>query len=142
MLKARIVLTLAATGILAVALASRADAQKIKADPIKPLDNVSGSVTFKAYCAQCHGVGGRGNGPAAKALKVAPADLTTIAKRNGGKFPVASVRAIISGEHEMPAHGSREMPMWGPVLRSVEAPPIAELRIANLINHLQQIQEK
>lgn len=142
MSKARIALTLAATGILAVSLASRADAQKIKADPIKPLDSVTGSVTFKAYCAQCHGVGGKGNGPAAGALKVPPADLTTIAKRNGGTFPVGRVKAIISGEHEMPAHGSRDMPMWGPVLRSVETPPVAELRITNLITHLQRLQEK
>ena len=142
MSKARTVLTLAAAGILAVALAPRADAQKLKPEPIKPIDAINGSATFKAYCAQCHGVAGKGNGPAARALKVPPADLTTIAKRNGGRFPADAVKAIISGEHEMPAHGSREMPMWGPVFRSVETPPVAELRVRNLVTHLQQMQEK
>lgn len=56
---------------------------------------------------------GRGKGPAASALRTPPADLTRIAQRRGGKFPVEEIAAYIDGRTAMPAHGSREMPVWG-----------------------------
>ena len=51
----------------------------------------------------------------APALKATVPDLTVIAKNNGGKFPVARVRRIIMGEGMIASHGSREMPVWGPI---------------------------
>lgn len=126
---------------LMLALAGHAQAQ-VKREPIKPIDSVNGSATFKAYCAQCHGVSGRGDGPAAKALKTPPPDLTTLAKRNSGQFPAGAVKQTIMGDTMSPAHGSPEMPMWGPVFRSVENPSVAELRVTNLVKYIEGIQEK
>ena len=132
-----------ATAVLALLISSQQlDAQKVKREPIEQPQGVSGAMTFKAYCAQCHGVNGAGNGPAAKALKVPPADLTQISKRHGGTFPAADVKNTITGDHEVTAHGSREMPMWGPVFRSVEDGAVTELRIINLVKYLEQIQQK
>jgi mono/diheme cytochrome c family protein len=126
---------------LMLALGGHAQAQ-VKREPIKPIDSVNGSATFKAYCAQCHGVSGRGDGPAAKALKTPPPDLTTLAKRNSGQFPAGAVKQMINGDTMSPAHGSPEMPMWGPVFRSVENPSVAELRVTNLVKYIEGIQEK
>lgn len=135
------VVWVAATTALLLAVGGHAHAQ-VKREPIKPIEGVSGSATFKAYCAQCHGVSGRGDGPAAKALKTPPADLTTLTKRNSGKFPAGGVKQVINGDTMNPAHGSREMPMWGPVFRSVESPSVVELRVANLVKYIEDIQEK
>lgn len=134
--------TAAAFALVLSVAATRVEAQKVTREPIKAPEGVSGPATFKSYCAQCHGVSGRGDGPAAKALKVPPADLTQIAKRNRGTFPALDVKNTITGDHEVAAHGSREMPMWGPVFRSVENPPVTELRVANLVKYLEQIQQK
>jgi mono/diheme cytochrome c family protein len=68
---------------------------------------------FVQYCSACHGVEGRGDGPAASALQPPPADLTRIAQRRGGHFPVADIPAAINGRTVIPAHGSREMPIRG-----------------------------
>lgn len=90
----------------------------------------------------CHGIGGKGDGPAAKALTVAPADLTQIAKRREGRFPYETVRQTITGENELAAHGTREMPMWGPVFHDMEDPATTRLRLGNLITYLESIQER
>ena len=136
----KVVWAVSATALL-LALGGHAQAQ-VKREPIKPIDAVSGSATFKAYCAQCHGVSGRGDGPAAKALKVPPADLTTLTKRNNGQYPAGAVKQVVNGDTGSPAHGSRDMPMWGPVFRSVENPSVVELRITNLVKYIEEIQEK
>jgi mono/diheme cytochrome c family protein len=136
-------LALAATAGLVFALAAPSAAQQtVKREPIKPMADVSGAANFREYCTVCHGTGGRGDGPAAKALTKAPADLTGIAKRNGGKFPALAVRMTIVGDTEYAAHGSREMPMWGHVFRSVDGDPTTALRLRNLVNYLESIQEK
>jgi len=67
---------------------------------------------YRRACAPCHGTDGRGAGPAAKALLAPPADLTLLAARNGGVFPRDRIVATIVGERTIPAHGSREMPVW------------------------------
>lgn len=131
----------AGAAALLLALGGHAQAQ-VKREPIKPIETVSGSATFKAYCAQCHGISGRGDGPAAKALKTPPADLTTLTKRNNGQYPAGAVKQVVNGDTASPAHGSREMPMWGPVFRSVENPSVVELRITNLVKYIEEIQEK
>lgn len=68
---------------------------------------------FERYCSACHGMDGRGQGPVAPALRTPPADLTQIAKRRGGQFPVAEIAAHIDGRADVQAHGSRDMPVWG-----------------------------
>jgi mono/diheme cytochrome c family protein len=82
--------------------------------PHIPGETVSaGQQYFLRSCSACHGVAGRGDGPAASALRTPPADLTRMAQRRGGHFPVGEIAAYIDGRTVVPAHGSREMPIWG-----------------------------
>jgi mono/diheme cytochrome c family protein len=73
----------------------------------------TGADEFHNSCAVCHGADGRGDGPLAKVLTVKPADLTRLAKRNGGVFPIERVSKTIDGRQQVGAHGTREMPVWG-----------------------------
>lgn len=86
----------------------------------------------------------KGDGPAARALKKAPADLTQLAKRNGGKFPTDRIRRHIDGTSPPPeAHGSREMPVWGNALKQIDASaPGISYRIVTLTSHLESLQAK
>jgi len=115
--------------------------KQVKKIPITPTPASSGKEMFNAYCAACHGTEGIGNGPAASALKKAPADLTQLAARNGGKFPSAHVYAVLS-EVDSPVHGSKQMPVWGPLLSSVsQSQGEVQLRINNLVNYVQSLQK-
>jgi mono/diheme cytochrome c family protein len=108
------------------------------------LDSFKGPELFKAYCATCHGKDAKGGGPMAGSLKIAPADLTRIAERNGGKFPFLQVQKIISGEQQAPgAHGTREMPVWGPIFSEVTwDQDLGRVRIYSLAMYLEAIQVK
>jgi mono/diheme cytochrome c family protein len=134
---------LAAAGLAftLVALPSAAQ-QTVKHEPITPIADVSGAATFGAYCTVCHGPAGKGDGPAAKVLTTPPADLTQISKRHGGKYPAASVRMSIIGDTALPAHGTRDMPMWGPVFSHTEGDATSMLRLRNLVGYLESFQEK
>ena len=105
-----------------------------------------GQAIFEERCASCHGTAGRGDGPAAAALKSRPADLTEIANKNEGRFPRAKVSAWIDGETSIPAHGSREMPVWGRVLREEIGGPYgkaaARAEIQALTDYLESIQSR
>ena len=74
---------------------------------------LSGPELFERLCASCHGATGRGDGPVAPLVKVGVPDLTLIAFRDGGEFPAEDVHRIIDGRSERPAHGPRDMPVWG-----------------------------
>jgi mono/diheme cytochrome c family protein len=116
-------------------------AQTVKQGTAPRIQSVEGVDTFKTYCAVCHGPDAKGNGPAATALKKAPADLTTIAKRNGGRFSATDVEAVIMGAQVMASHGSRDMPIWGPVFQSMASEPgVMKLRVSNLVNYIKSIQ--
>jgi mono/diheme cytochrome c family protein len=106
--------------------------------------SIRGDNLYKAYCASCHGDDAKGNGPMAAWLKVQPSDLTRIAARNGGKFPLARVDRIISGEEALPSgHGTRVMPIWGPVFSQVtQDQDLGRVRIDNLARYLRDIQSK
>jgi mono/diheme cytochrome c family protein len=111
----------------------------------KPLiGSIQGDNLYRAYCASCHGESAKGNGPMAAWLKVQPSDLTRIAARNGGKFPLARVDRIISGEETLPSgHGTRAMPVWGPVFSQVARDQdLGRVRIDNLARYLRDIQTK
>jgi mono/diheme cytochrome c family protein len=96
---------------------------------------------FRAYCASCHGSDAKGRGPAAPALKITVPDLTVLAKNNGGKFPSAYVRKVITGDEVTAAHGSREMPIWGPIFHQIEADvDWGNVRVENLVKYLESIQ--
>lgn len=104
----------------------------------------SGKEMFVSYCASCHGKDAKGDGPAANALKQLPADLTTLAKRNGGKYPTDKVTTILRGQTKLMAHGDQEMPVWGPVFWRLSGgrEEQVQMRIANLNRYLESLQEK
>ncbi|MEO8601346.1 MAG: c-type cytochrome [bacterium] len=78
--------------------------------------NPARAAYFK-YCSACHGLDGRGHGPVANSLQPPPSDLTQLARRNGGTFPVERVRTRIDGRQQLAAHGPAAMPVWGTVFR-------------------------
>ncbi len=106
--------------------------------------SVKGPDLYRAHCAPCHGVDGKGDGAVAPALKTKVADLTVLAKNSGGKFPVERARKIILGEEpSLIPHGSREMPIWGPIFHQIENDrDFGNVRIQNLIKYLETIQQK
>ena len=57
---------------------------------------LDGEQWFRAYCSPCHGLDGKGHGPAASGLKTVPADLTMITARNGGTFPRAFIAELVA----------------------------------------------
>lgn len=96
---------------------------------------------YRSFCGSCHGIDGKGDGPAAAALKVSPGDLTLLARANNGKFPEDRIVTMLGSMPGTEAHGSKEMPVWGDVFRSRgEAQMIVTLRIANLVRHLESLQ--
>jgi len=116
----------------------------IKHVPVTATSPTSGSEMFKTYCAVCHGTDGKGNGPAAAALKVAPADLTTLSKNNGGKFPDMKVVSTIRGQSNLAAHGTQEMPVWGSLFWGMSRGHEGEVqqRVANLTKYIETLQQK
>jgi mono/diheme cytochrome c family protein len=112
--------------------------------PLPRTSPTSGREMYRAYCADCHGEQGKGNGPVASVLKVMPPDLTTLTKRHDGKFPYDRVYKTISGDVTAAAHGSREMPIWGPVFRDMAKgnKSEAKLRMKNLTSFVASLQEK
>lgn len=137
----------AAMLISASALAQDAPAKNeptVKHVPITKTSPTSGNYMFESYCAVCHGRDAKGGGPAAPALKVPPADLTMLAKKEGGKYPSAHVASVLRGQADMASHGSKEMPVWGPLFLSISQGHDAEVhqRIANLVAYLETLQTK
>jgi cytochrome c5 len=131
--------------ITTVMMASSQETKKeIKHVPITSTSPASGQEMYKSYCAVCHGTDAKGNGPAADALKVAPTDLTALAAKNGGKYPAMKVSAVISGEEALPAHGSKDMPIWGHLFRSMSGGHQSEVqqRVANLNKYIESLQKK
>jgi mono/diheme cytochrome c family protein len=116
----------------------------IKHVPIRQTSPASGQEMFTQYCAACHGRDAKGHGPAASALKVPPPDLTVLAQHNGGKFPGTHVASVLQFGSNMPAHGTREMPIWGPLLQSLKRTDDAQAkqRIANLTDYINSLQVK
>ena len=108
------------------------------------IESLEGRDLFRAYCAVCHGADARGGGPAAPFLKGKVPDLTRIAERRGGGFPLPQVERIITGEETVPsAHGSREMPIWGPIFGQIQRDQdLGKIRVRNLANYLESLQAK
>jgi mono/diheme cytochrome c family protein len=116
----------------------------IKHVAAKATSPVSGKEMYTTYCAVCHGTDGKGAGPAASALKVPPTDLSALSKNNGGKYPGLKVDASIRGESSLPAHGSKDMPVWGHLFWSMSSGHEGEVqqRVTNLTKYIQSLQAK
>jgi mono/diheme cytochrome c family protein len=116
----------------------------------------AGKSEYQASCEACHGADGKGKGPLSAQLKVPPADLTVLAKKNNGVFPVQSVYEVIDGRQAILSHGTRDMPIWGnrytvdqiqiqQALRNYpyyDPEATVQIRILSVIDYLYQIQEK
>jgi len=109
-----------------------------------------GKREYDSNCASCHGSDGKGAGPFVEFLKRSPPDLTTLARRNGGVFPVARAYEVIEGAG--PGHGTRDMPIWGRDYRVqageyyVDVPydpaVYARTRMLALVDYLARMQAK
>lgn len=114
--------------------------------PISRTPASSGKQMYVSYCAPCHGLDGRGQGPVAAALKKQPADLALMSKNNGGKFPSTHIMSVLEFGAANPSHGTAQMPVWGPVFRSMDTTDLPQgmkvLRISNLSQYLQTLQTK
>jgi mono/diheme cytochrome c family protein len=136
--------------ILALAFAGGAllSAQSTVHLTINRTNPADGKQMFVNYCAPCHGVDGRGNGPVASELKTAPSDLTMIATNNRGVYPAVHLMAVVKFGVQVPAHGSQEMPIWGSVLGQIDQlnnnsqQERVSLRIYNLVQYLKTLQTK
>lgn len=113
----------------------------------------TGQLEYRDYCASCHGMSGKGDGPVGSVLAKSPGDLTQLSRKNGGKFPFEHVYRTIDGRDAISAHGRRDMPVWGQVFRlrqgsraGAGAPTLTEheikARIKPLVEYVRSLQEK
>jgi mono/diheme cytochrome c family protein len=107
------------------------------------VESTVGPVLYKTHCAVCHGTDGKGGGPLARYLRTAPPDLTRLTARNNGTFPLARIQKLIAGEEELPAgHGTRLMPVWGPLFSQVDWDrDLGRVRIYNLAKFIATMQK-
>ena len=115
----------------------------VKKVPPRPTVAIDGKSLFNQYCAVCHGADAKGGGPAAGALKQHPTDLTQISRNNNGRFPEEKILTQLKGGAGITAHGSEDMPIWGPIFGRM-SPNLSQRqdRIHGLLNYLEQIQAK
>jgi mono/diheme cytochrome c family protein len=114
-------------------------------NPPLVISSMHGRDLFEFYCATCHGGDGKGRGPVASALRVPPPDLTRLTDRNGGGFPKTRVQAFVTGEQEaiLSAHGSKDMPVWGPIFKALDPDDrMNRVRVANIVDYIEGIQVK
>ena len=115
---------------------------------VRAADDHLGLTEYELACMPCHGINGRGDGPLGRGANPPPSDLSTIARRTGGRFPFARVRAAIDGRDDVRAHGPRTMPVWGNRYRRRSDPldsasaieRSALRRIDSLVRYLKSIQ--
>ena len=137
----RLALGLALSALLAGC--GQNDAGRLTSKPVGG-DAAAGKAIAERECKTCHGLDGKGNGPAMSALKVPPTDLTQLACRNGGRYPEMQVFNTIAGDANVPSHGSKDMPVWGPLFSrlSESDAPKAKLRIRNLTKFIESMQAR
>ena len=142
-MRSRVIVLIIANAALFGVLSAQSPTS-IKNVPLSPTSAADGRQMFATYCAVCHGSDGKGQGPAASALKAAPADLTQLAAKNQGKFPEVQVANTLSATSAISAHGSEEMPIWGQLFKSLGTGSngTVQLRIANLTSYVKSLQAK
>jgi len=113
-------------------------APTLKRAAAKPTASNDGGQMFMSYCAPCHGKLGRGDGPAAAALKEKPADLTQLKRSHGGTYSTQAFEEKINGMTMTTSHGNTEMPVWGPIFRDIAGEP--KLRVYNLKRYIDAMQ--
>ena len=143
--KANLVVAATCAAILAASAARTIGAQSKSATPQRPpvpTVVVSGAEMYKQYCSACHGPKAMGDGPAAPSLRIPPANLSSLAKRHGGKFPTNYVISVLRFGPGMTAHGSPDMPTWGPLFEVLDKQNerVVDQRLKNLCDYLISLQ--
>ncbi len=130
--------------ILVVCAAAAQDKPVVDKVPAPRTIAASGKQTYMQYCASCHGVDARGDGPAAFVLKTPPPDLTTLAKRHGGKFPYEYVSDVLRFGMRIEPCATSDMPIWGPIFGSMDNfdEVAVRKRIKDLSDYLASLQQK
>lgn len=120
-----------------------AQEQPVKKVPVAPPNPPSGATLYKQHCAVCHGDDLKGTGPVPPPYRLPP-NLTTMARRHGGKFPDAYVSKVLHNGVTLPAHGPAEMPVWGTVFEAADQLDMTQvnLRIKRLTNFIMSHQVK
>jgi len=134
-----------AVAILSFALMAVAHVASAQQTAEAVVSGDSGESVFKTYCGACHGRSATGDGPLAASLRYRPADLTRIAKRNGGKFDPEKVYRIIDGRDRVKSHGGTDMPVWGDAFKGSVAgysDKAVKARIESIVDYLKTIQAK
>jgi mono/diheme cytochrome c family protein len=128
--------------ILAISIAGAKTPATVE-ETLPPNYVPSGKLMFQEHCATCHGADAKGSGPLASLLKTPPADLTLLTKHHGGKFPREYVSSVLEFGPGPTAHGSSDMPAWGPIFRYYDKQneKAVQQRIRNLCNYLESLQE-
>jgi mono/diheme cytochrome c family protein len=121
-----------------------AESQYVDVTPTLVLPSMSGRDIYNYFCVSCHGPDGRGDGPVATALRTRPADLRRLSAGSGGTFPTTRVRAVLTeGMPATPAHGTAEMPVWGPIFQALDrTDERARERVENVLAYLVSIQQR
>jgi mono/diheme cytochrome c family protein len=107
--------------------------------------SVSGSYTYRTYCASCHGTDGKGEGPLAESLGFHPPNLALIAKRNGGDYPAERVHRIVDGRKPLAGHGGPDMPIWGDAFKNPETgfdDSKVKEKIRSVVDYLRTLQAR
>ena len=129
-----------------ISIVGRLSAQTTgRPNPPLVIPSLAGQDLFAAYCASCHGRDGAGRVPVAAALTTPPPDLRLIARRSHGEFPRKCVEGFVTngGDVLVPAHGTTEMPVWGPVFKGLDpSDAMTRIRIENIVKYLESIQVK
>src|SRR5208282_3241426 len=110
----------------------------------------SGTQDYQNYCAECHGLGGKGDGPSRLTIPMnpPPTDLTQMAKKNGGKFPFDEVVDSIDGRKNIPSHERIQMPFLGTTLQkpgkefTPESNAEVKKRIESMARYVESLQQK
>jgi mono/diheme cytochrome c family protein len=107
-----------------------------------PAAAAQGKIIYARYCASCHGAEGRGDGPVAADLKVRPANLQTLATKNGGSFPFEKVTRAIDGRQKTRGHSTPDMPVWAEVFPKTAGTdsPSVESAVGRIAHYLWSIQ--
>ena len=129
---------------IAVGIAYANDSASTTVIKVNRTAATNGKQMYSSYCAPCHGVNGRGDGPVASALKQKPADLAVLSRNNHGNYPAVHINSVLQFGAENAAHGTAQMPVWGPMLGRMDSDmsqnDTRALRISNLNHYIQSLQ--
>jgi mono/diheme cytochrome c family protein len=132
------------TALAAVLGISRAQEKSDQKHRARQPNTLSGKETFLKYCASCHGEDAKGKGPASIALKPQPSDLTTLARRHDGKYPLGYVAAVVKFGRNVAAHLSDDIPVWGSRFRDLDTTkdPTGQLHVDDVVAYIESLQAK